>query len=650
MNYNHPADPSSLVTWVESHDTYCNEGKSADLNDWQIRMAYSLITARKNGTPLFYSRPDGSSGKNNRWGNNVLGAKGNDQFKDPEVVAVNKFRNAMVGESEYLRNINGSSQILAIERGKKGEVIINLGGQTSINYETTLADGKYTDQVSGREFTVSNGKISGQLDGGKVAVIYNPIPINTPFVSANPGKEDSTYSYSTDTVDVTLNSSNVTSAKYSIDGKSEVSYTNGTKISIGSDKEAGETTTLKVTGVGSNGTTVSKTYTYKEVDNSVEKAGLYFKKPSGWGSNINVYVYDEKSGSSVQTINKWPGTAMESLGNDEYFYELPESWKNTNTQVIFNDGSNQTPELSYTLGTAMKYEDGNWTELPIKQKNPLVSGNITTDLASPQYKGTAITISTEAATGGAGNYTYEFKVNDTVIKAASSDKSVTWTPSSAGTYTIKVTTTDSKGATSVKTMNYIVKEVVIDDLFASLSIDKNSPQDVGTDLTLSASAIGGSGTKQYSFVVMKDGNEVYSTAYSTNSTTTWTPNASGTYTVVVNAKDASGQTATATKSFVINDLIIKEVQVTGITTKLSGNKVIVTANAQSKSNSNLLYKFYVHEGINGWKSLSDFTSSNTAIWTPSTLGKSIIWVEARDNNGNKDIKFVNYSIIGGVTE
>ena len=199
-------------------------------------------------------------------------------------------------------------------------------------------------------------------------------------------------------------------------------------------------------------------------------------------------------------------------------------------------------------------------------------------------------------------------------------------------------------------MNYIVKEVVIDDLFASLSIDKNSPQDVGTDLTLSASAIGGSGTKQYSFVVMKDGNEVYSTAYSTNSTTTWTPNASGTYTVVVNAKDASGQTATATKSFVINDLIIKEVQVTGITTKLSGNKVIVTANAQSKSNSNLLYKFYVHEGINGWKSLSDFTSSNTAIWTPSTLGKSIIWVEARDNNGNKDIKFVNYSIIGGVTE
>ena len=654
-SYQHPVDPSKLVTWVESHDTYCNDGVSAGLSDWQIRMAWAVIAARKEGTPLFYSRPDGSSGWSNRWGNNVLGAKGNDQFKDPEVVAVNKFRNAMVGESEYLRNINGSSQILAIERGNKGEVIINLGGSTSINYDTKLANGEYKDQVSGRTFKVSNGKISGQLDGGKIAVIYNAQEIKIPSVSAKPGNESSTYSYSTDTVDVTLNSSNVTSAKYSIDGKSEVSYTDGTKISIGAYKGAGETTTLKLTGVGSDGTTISKTYTYKKVDNSVEKAGLYFKKPSGWGSNINVYVYDEKSGSSVQTINKWPGTAMTSLGNDEYFYELPESWKNTNTQVIFNDGSNQTPGaeqpgLSYTLGTAMKYEDGNWTELPIKQQNPLVSGNITTNLASPQKEGTAITISTEAATGGAGNYTYEFKVNDTVIKAASSDKSATWTPSSAGTYTIKVTTTDAKGATSVKTMSYVVNQNIIDDLFASLSIDKSSPQDVKTDLTLSASSIGGSGTKQYSFVVMKDGNEVYSTLYSTNSTTTWTPDESGTYTIAVNVKDASGQTATATKSFVINDVITKEVQVTGITTKLSGNKVTITANAQSKSNSDLLYKFYVHEGINGWRALSDFTSSNTAIWTPSSLGKSIIWVEARDNNGNKDIKFVNYSISGGVTE
>ena len=173
-NYCNPVDPSKLITFVESHDTYCNIGESAGLTDWQIRMAWAVISARKDGTPVFYSRPAGSSGLSNRWGNNVIGARGNYQFKDREIVAVNRFRNAMVGESEYLRNINGSSQILAIERGNKGEVIINLGGAVFINDDTNLADGVYKDEVSSGIFTVSDGKISGQLQAGKIVVLCKP--------------------------------------------------------------------------------------------------------------------------------------------------------------------------------------------------------------------------------------------------------------------------------------------------------------------------------------------------------------------------------------------------------------------------------------------------------------------------------------------
>lgn len=55
--------PDSLVTWVESHDTYCNGHESGWMTDEQIRLAWAVIAARKQGTPLFYSRPDGSNGK-----------------------------------------------------------------------------------------------------------------------------------------------------------------------------------------------------------------------------------------------------------------------------------------------------------------------------------------------------------------------------------------------------------------------------------------------------------------------------------------------------------------------------------------------------------------------------------------------------------
>ena len=480
-SYQHPVDPSKLVTWVESHDTYCNDGVSAGLSDWQIRMAWALIAARKDGTPLFYSRPDGSAGWSNRWGNNVLGAKGNDQFKDPEVVAVNKFRNAMVGESEYLRNINGSSQILAIERGNKGEVIINLGDSVSINYDTTLADGQYKDQVSGRTFTVSNGKISGQLDGGKVAVIYNA---KSESVSATPG----TTTFSTDTLDIKLNASNVSNAKYSI-GNQSGSYVSGQTITIGEDMANGESATLTLTGIGADGKTVTSTYTYTKKIKVVDKVGIYFTKPASWGSNINAYVYDEKSGSSVQTISEWPGTAMTSLGNDEYFLELPSSWTCENTQVIFNDGTNQMPAsqepgYEYTLGKAMGYEDGEWSELKVLDDNTVTAGTISTDVAAPQATNTTITISTTEAKGGTGTYTYQFEVNGNVIKSYSSDMTVTWVPSSEGTYTLKVTAKDSEGNTDSKTMSYTISDNNDDDVVEKAGIYFKKPSNWGSNINV----------------------------------------------------------------------------------------------------------------------------------------------------------------------
>ena len=84
---------------MESHDTYANEHESAGLTDQQIRMGWVFLASRQNGTPLFFSRPAGST-RENFWGNNRVGARGNDEFKHPEVVAANKFRKDMSGTPE----------------------------------------------------------------------------------------------------------------------------------------------------------------------------------------------------------------------------------------------------------------------------------------------------------------------------------------------------------------------------------------------------------------------------------------------------------------------------------------------------------------------------------------------------------------------
>lgn len=163
LNWHHPVDGNHLVTWVESHDTYANAHESAGLTDEQIRMGWVFLTSRQNGTPLFFSRPAGST-RENYWGNNRVGARGNDEFKHPEVVAVNKFRRVMTGQPETIATTDNGA-VIAVSRGNAGVAIINLtSNEQNINgLATTLPDGDYVDAVYGNSFKVNDGKLSGQL-------------------------------------------------------------------------------------------------------------------------------------------------------------------------------------------------------------------------------------------------------------------------------------------------------------------------------------------------------------------------------------------------------------------------------------------------------------------------------------------------------
>ena len=162
ISFHHAAAPEFLTTWVESHDTYANEHESAHLTDDQIRLGWVFLTARQNGTPLFFNRPHGSTRKN-YWGDNILGAAGNDEYFHPEVVAVNKFRKEIGNERENIE-MNKNGDVLLVNRGKKGAAVVNLGTHSnSLDLPTTLPSGKYYDEVCNREFKVENGRLKGIL-------------------------------------------------------------------------------------------------------------------------------------------------------------------------------------------------------------------------------------------------------------------------------------------------------------------------------------------------------------------------------------------------------------------------------------------------------------------------------------------------------
>ena len=338
-------DEPNAVTWVESHDNYCNDGSYQTMDDEEVIRAWAIICARKSGTPLFYDRPYGAS-ESNMWGTmNRIGAAGNPFYKDKTVVAVNRFRNAMAGQDEKFLNADDDTSILLIERGTKGAVAIN-GGKVdyNLNMKTSLADGTYTNRADGTtQYTVSNGTLTGTIKAGAVIVLYNDGYIEVPEIASVSLDTDSFVISDGTAKSVTIKSENAATASYSIDGGAETAYKNGDKIEIGKDAKAGATVkiTLKGNNSAGNGATVMSYYfTVQESRNVKSGAKVYFTKPSSWSSKLYAYIYDE-SGNSVKEVAKWPGVEMKDEGNSKYSYTFTQAWDNA--LIIFSDGKNQYP-------------------------------------------------------------------------------------------------------------------------------------------------------------------------------------------------------------------------------------------------------------------------------------------------------------------
>ncbi len=166
----HNSASPNLVTWVESHDTYANKGESAGLSDFEIRAAWAVIAARRDGTPLFFSRPKGKEGTQFP-GESKIGDAGNDQYFHEEISALNRFRLEMKNESNMF--LNDEQGLLYISRGNKGLVIINMNNEDKkIDFKTRLDDGNYKDKAWGIKFNVKKGAIIGKIPAEKIAVIY----------------------------------------------------------------------------------------------------------------------------------------------------------------------------------------------------------------------------------------------------------------------------------------------------------------------------------------------------------------------------------------------------------------------------------------------------------------------------------------------
>ena len=309
---------SNAVLWAESHDTYeGNSGSSgfsntAGISDENVVKAWAIVASRKDSTALFFARP----------GTALMGNISTDStYKSTAVSEINKFHNLFVGQSEKL---GSSGDIAYVARGTSGIVLSNCKGtNASVSISGTgLADGKYTDTVSGAEFTVANGVLTGSIGNTGVAVVYNGTTTPKAINSVESG------SFRGDTMTLTLSLENATSGTYCLDDSTPVKFTGTTSIRIGSDYKPGETINLTVTAT--DGVKTSS-MVYKYTKSTAQESGVYvFFNPAnkkGWSAPYQVYIYDETTNKGTVYKNaNWPGEAMTlDPATGYYYYEVPKS-------------------------------------------------------------------------------------------------------------------------------------------------------------------------------------------------------------------------------------------------------------------------------------------------------------------------------------
>lgn len=361
--------PSNAVLWAESHDTWANDDGylSRGYDTGKVQRAWAMAGSRANEAGLYFARPTRNAISNNTLVKNSsdatsvkLGEAKDTGWNDKQVTAVNHFHNYFVGAGEYLGSSDGVAYNVRYDAKDEryGVVLCKVSGgsQTLSGFAVPkMADGTYTDEVTGETFTVSGGKISGKIGDTGIAVVYNAKTSPSVTISQEGGK------FNTDSIIVTFGLKNATSGTYKIGDSAAVTYTKDTTVEIGKDLKFGESVTVTLTATDGKTDSGAKSYTFTKVDpDLVETDTLYVDKPSGW-SRLTAYVYDDTTSSTTVKNAEWPGVELTKDAETGYYkYEIPSDIKEPKV-IISDNGANQIPgaqKPGLSLDGTMLLKDG----------------------------------------------------------------------------------------------------------------------------------------------------------------------------------------------------------------------------------------------------------------------------------------------------
>jgi putative Ig domain-containing protein/glucodextranase-like protein len=291
--------------------------------------------------------------------------------------------------------------------------------------------------------------------------------------------------------------------------------------------------------------------------------------------------------------------------------------------------------------------------------------NLTSTLASPQLANTSIGF-TATATGGSAPYQFKWWVfNGTVWSIAqnwSTSATLSWRPSSAGTYIVAVWARNAgvavDAAQAMAQVNYTISGSGSPLAVSTLSSTLASPQAFGSTIGFTATASGGTAPYQFKWWVFNGTAWSIAQNWSTASTLSWRPNTPGSYIVAVWARNAGVTTDAAQAMAQVNYVVSSSSA--PLTVSMGSNlpspqavgTIVNFTVAGSGGTGSYQFKWWVFNGV-VWSVAQDWSTSTTMAWRPISMGSYMVAVWARNAGVTADaaqaLAQVNYTVVSGTT-
>jgi hypothetical protein len=358
---------------------------------------------------------------------------------------------------------------------------------------------------------------------------------------------------------------------------------------------------------------------------------ITFTAAGAGGVGPREYKFLMRQGSGAdQVVQNWSTTAIYAWTPTTAASYTVTVWARSAGVTV--DAAQASAQMAYVINTP-----------PV---SPVTGATLTANVASPQTTGTAITF-TAGGSGGVAPQQFKFLVQQAgaaaqVVQNWSTSATYTWTTTTAASYTISVwvrsagVTTDAPQA-SAQLIYTIGTPLALS--ISSLSSNVASPQVIGTAISFSAVATGGTAPYQFKWWVSDGSAWRVAQDWGTNATFNWAPTMPGDYLVAVwarnNGVNVNASQALAQVAYKITSTApVAPLSISRLTSNLASPQVAGTTitfnTAATGGQAPYQFKWWVYDG-SSWRVAQNWNSSATLNWRPTAAGDYMVAVWARSS-------------------